>query len=165
MRNLILILMCSLSYVTVAQSFTPWEHHPNFDYETRLSVKADNDCSVIAFAIACDIPYHRSFFVHKTYFERETPRSVTNAEPFWNNVGRALSSLHLHGEIIHRPDDADVTVEELVSQHMDAFLYIVIDHHALASVNGTIFNQRAEPCLECKVHAAFEVYQTPPCGE
>ena len=165
MRNLILIILCSLSYVSVAQTFTPWEQHPNYDYETRLSVYADNDCSVIAFAIACDIPYHRSYFIHKNFFERKTPRSVTEAKPFWNNISDALRSLHLMGEIVHRPTDSTITVQELVAQHMDAFMYIVIDEHALASVNGTIFNQAAEPCLDCEVHAAFEVLRTPPCGE
>lgn len=163
MRTFILICILSLTHVTTAQEFRDWTTHPNFDMLSRASIQADNDCSVIAFAMACDIPYHKSYMVHRDYFERCSPTDETRAEPFWNNVESALHSLHRVGVIVQHPDDESITVYQLAAKYPTGSIYVVVHGHALAIINGTVFNQIAEPCLGCEVLAAFEVFNTPPC--
>ena len=49
-----------LSFTATAQDFVPADLHPNFSAEIRHYLSAENDCAVIAYAIAADVPYHRA---------------------------------------------------------------------------------------------------------
>lgn len=165
MRSILLILLLSLTYVTEAQSFIPWDLHPNYDEATQVAIGSDNDCSVIAFAIAANVPYHVSFNTHKKFFHRLDPKEPTRTDYFWLNVGRALTSQYRVGIMLHTPDSTTTTVSELVREYDDEFLYIAVDGHALAAVNGVIYDNRVRPCLDCEVHAAFAVQRMPPCDD
>jgi hypothetical protein len=159
----ILFLLCFVAYSVTAQTHIDWATHPNFDANTRAAFDAHNDCSVIALAIACDIPYHRSFWLHRDYLGRECAQCYTHVDRFYLGIGAVLNELHLSGNIIVRPDDpTKITVRQLALTVQDQYIYVGVDGHALAIVNGMVFDNAVEPALDMIVKSAFTIQRLPP---
>lgn len=158
------LIMVFGSQLAEAQTHRAWDTHPNYDARTQYMLDSDNDCSVIALAIAADIPYHRSFMLHRDLLGRECASCVQEAKPFWEGIGDVLAELHLAGNILVRPDDEILpNVAQLAIAYPNDFIYVVIDGHALAIVNGIVWNNAADSNIEDTVLAAFVITRLPPC--
>jgi len=157
------LLVCFAAYSVTAQVHIDWTTHPNFDEGTRIAFDAYNDCSVIALAIACDIPYHRSFWLHRDYLGRDCAQCYTHVDRFYMGIGKVLNQLHLAGEIIVRPNDpTKITVRQLALAVPDQYIYVGIDGHALAIVNGMVFDNAGGESLDMIVKSAFTIQRLPP---
>lgn len=162
--RILFLLLCFAAYSVTAtgQRHIDWSTHPNFDEMTRVAFDADNDCSVIALAIACDIPYHRSFWLHRDLLGRDCASCYTEVAEFYSGIGKALNELNLVGNIIVRPsDETKLTVRQLAMTCQEQYIYVGVDGHALAIVNGIVFDNAINPALDMIVQAAFTVQRGP----
>lgn len=159
----IFLLMCFAAYSVTAQQHIDWTTHPNFDAGTRAAFGAHSDCSVVALAIAADIPYHRSFWFHRDVLGRPCATCPQPVDSFYRNIGKVLNELHLVGNIIIRPDDATkITVRQLALVMQDQYVYVGVEGHALAIVNGIVFDNASDPALDMIVQSAFTIVRDAP---
>lgn len=159
----IFLFVCFAVYSVSAQQHIDWTTHPNFDEQTRVAFGSDQDCSVIALAIACDIPYHRSFWLHRDVLGRPCATCPQPVEPFYQNIGAVLNELHLVGNVIIRPNDTTkITVRQLALLMQEQYVYVAVQGHALAIVNGLVFDNAFEPALDMEVRSAFTITRDAP---
>lgn len=159
-------LFFTICQIACGQRHVAWDEHPNYDAYTQLSVNADNDCSVIALAIAADIPYHRSYNLHKDFLGRECAQCPTSVPLFFMGIDNALRDVYRTAFVVVNFDDLyHPTVWQLAGSDAakGEFIYVAVDGHALAIVNGVVFDNRVDPCLNCRVEGAFAIRRAPLC--
>jgi hypothetical protein len=159
-------ILFSLTQLACGQRHVAWDEHPNYDAYTQLSVNADNDCSVIALAIAADIPYHRSYNLHKDFLGRECAQCPTQVALFFKGIDDALRDVYRTAFVVVNFNDSyHPTVWQLAGSEAakGEFLYVAVNGHALAIVNGVVFDNRVDPCLNCRVEGAFAIRRAQLC--
>lgn len=135
-----LVIVLSVLSITgaFAQTFMSAASHPNFDNPTRQWLGAEQDCSVIAFAIACDVPYHKSFAAHYNYAGRVDPTVGVKVELLLNGWDNMLMSVH-RGAFYYEPTDG-MTVSDFALANDDGRFFLIVRGHALAVVDGTVWD-------------------------
>jgi len=159
-------ILVSLTQLACGQRHVAWDEHPNYDYVSQLAVNADNDCSVIALAIAADVPYHKSYHAHKDFLGRECAQCPTNVASFFAGIADALRDLYRTAFVLVRGDDFyHPTVWQLAGSDAakGEFLYVAVDGHALAIIDGVVWDNRVDPCLNCRVEVAFAIRRAQLC--
>ena len=132
-----------------AQTFMSASTHPNFDNATRQWLGAEQDCSVIAFAIACDVPYHKSFAAHYNYAGRKDPTVGVKVDLLLNGWNDMLMSVH-RGAYYYDPTDG-MTVSDFALANDKGRFFLIVPGHALAVVDGTVWDHPENQAMDAKI--------------
>lgn len=142
-----------LSFAATAQDFVPADLHPNFSAETRHYLNAENDCAVIAYAIAADVPYHRA---HRLFAKncRATPQSSTDIQclvEYWDSWMALTNRLSYFQSYI----DIPCTVAEFARANPKGNFFLIVPQHALAVCDGTVYDNLYNVAMDAEVLGAI----------
>lgn len=142
-------LLLAVAIAASAQSFVPSDFHPNFDKTTREYVGAEQDCSVIAFAIAADIPYHKSFRLHYDYAGRTNPKEGVTLGQLMDGWDMMLHKAHQ--TCTYYTPNGYITVGDLAILYPEGHFYVMVPGHALAIVDGTVWDNYSNRAMAAEV--------------
>ena len=152
--RLCVLLALALSVLSItgafAQNFMSASSHPNFDNPTRQWLGAEQDCSVIAFAIACDVPYHKSFTAHYNYAGRVDPTVGVEVPKLMDGWSDMLLSVH-RGALYYAVPVEGMTVSDFALANDDGRYFLIVPGHALAVVNGTVWDHPENVAMDAPV--------------
>ena len=153
-----LLILCGVISVASAQTYMPVSTHPNFDSYSRDYIGAANDCSVIAWAIAADVPYHKAFDGHSKYCGRQNPAEPTRLESFADGVVE-MAYQH-HRELRFVTFDANPTLAQLAAQFPDQRIFCLVRGHAAAITNGVVWDNLDRKAMDAEVLGAIFIYDS-----
>lgn len=147
-----LVFVLSLLSLTgaFAQTFMSASAHPNFDQPTRDWLGAEQDCSVIAFAIACDVPYHKSFKAHYKFAGRVDPTVGVEVPKLLDGWADMLSYVH-RGAFYYDVPSPGMDVSDFAVNNNEGRFYLIVPGHALAVIDGTVWDHPENYAMDAKI--------------
>lgn len=146
---IVMAFMTVFATCATAQDFMIADLHPNFDSRTREYLNAEQDCSVIAFAIAADIPYHKSFRFHYNYAGRTNPQEGVTLGQLMDGWDMMLRKAHQ--TCTYYTPNGYITVGDLAILYPEGNFYVMVPGHALAIVNGTVWDNYSNRAMSAEV--------------
>lgn len=149
----VMTLLSLVAFSVTAQDFIPADYHPNFSQEIRNYLSAENDCAVIAYAIAADVPYHRA---HRLFAKdcRATAQSPTDIEclvEHWNSYMDLSNRTSYFQSYI----DIPCTVAEFARANPKGNFFLIVPRHALAVCDGTVYDNMYNAAMDAEVLGAI----------
>ena len=144
-----------LATCATAQDFVPADLHPNFSAEIRHYLNANNDCAVIAYAIAADVPYHRA---HRLFAAtcRATAQSPTDVECMVDNWSYYMDKTN-RSYLWQSYVDIPCTVREFARANTDGNFFLIVPGHALAVCDGTVYDNMSNVAMDAEVFGAIYI--------
>jgi hypothetical protein len=151
----VMVLFTLFATAATAQNFVPSDMHPNFSSKTRQYLSASNDCAVIAYAIAADVPYHRA---HRLFAAtcRATAQDATDIACMtknWPYYMQNSNRTYLWQSYV----DIPCTVAEFARANTDGNFFLIVPGHALAVCDGTVYDNLSNIKMDAEVLGAILV--------
>ena len=144
-----------VAFSVTAQDFVPADMHPNFSSEIRNYLSAENDCAVIAYAIAADVPYHRA---HRLFAKdcRATAQSPTDIQCLVENWDYYMAMTN-RVSYFQSYTDIPCTVAEFARANPKGNFFLVVPRHALAVCDGTVYDDLPNMAMDAEVLGAIYI--------
>jgi len=152
---LVFVLLSGLlATCATAQEFVPSDLHPNFSAQTRYYLSASNDCAVIAYAIAADVPYHRAHKLFKTC--RATAQDATDIQCMVENWPYYMEMSN-RTYLFQSYTDIPCTVADFARANVKGNFFLIVPGHALAVCDGTVYDNLSNVAMDAEVLGAIYV--------
>ena len=143
-----------IAFSVTAQDFVPADMHPNFSSEIRNYLSAENDCAVIAYAIAADVPYHRAYRLFKTCrFSPQSPTDIKCLVADWDYYMQMTNRTSLFQSYT----DIPCTVAEFARANPQGNFFLIVPNHALAVCDGTVYDNLHNVAMDAEVLGAIYI--------